>query len=311
MPSDTLFNRVMDAGLADWLSGLETEREQAVAASLQRKALAALGSGGLALLAYLQSKDPILSAFIAFGLFGAAWGWVDGPVRALKRQIKQEANSALAAALGASFTPDAPPSADFRTAEAFGLVARDPDRADYTDLWEGAFGGLDITMHEAHLQEWQGSGRNRRLVTVFRGVVMGYRFARAFHGITVLQRDQGALSWLDDGRETLGGVAMERVRMVDPRFESVFEVFGTDQVEARYLVHPAFCERLIETEAAFHGTNLRLVFAEGRVVVVLDTQDWFESGGLDAAGDEARLRETIGQLGALLDLARTLNERAR
>jgi hypothetical protein len=31
---------------------------------------------------------------------------------------------------------------------------------------------------------------------------------------------------------------------------------GTDPVEARYLVHPAYCERLIEMEQEFDGGQI-------------------------------------------------------
>lgn len=311
MASDALFRQVMESGLADWFAGLEADRVSAVDQANQRKALAGVGAGLAALAVFAFNRDPVLAAFVAFGLFGVAWAWADAPVQALKLRIKQEANSALAAALGATYSVETTPSGDYRTAEAFGLVPRNHDEADYTDSWTGSFGGLDLTLHEAHLQEWQGSGKHRRLVTVFRGVVMGYRFARDFHGITLLRREAFRLRLFGGNTERVGGMPLERVRMVDPRFEDVFEVLGTDQVEARYLIHPVFCERLIELENAFHGKDIRLVFAEGRVALVLNTQDLFESGGMDAAGDEARLRETIDQIGSLLDLARTLNERPR
>lgn len=311
MASEALFRQVMDAGLSDWFAGLDSDRAAAVEAANQRKLLAGIGAGVAALLAFVFSQDLILGVFVAFGAFGVAWSWADAPIRELKARIKDEANSALATALGATYSQQTSPSADYRTAEAFGLIPRNHDEAEYTDSWEGPFGGLDVSLHEAHLQEWQGSGKHRRLVTIFRGVVMGYRFARDFHGITLLRREAFRLRLFGGNTERVGGTALERVRMVDPRFENVFEVLGTDQVEARYLIHPAFCERLIELENAFHGKDIRLVFAEGRVALVLNTQDLFESGGMDAAGDEARLRETIDQIGSLLDLARTLNERPR
>lgn len=311
MPSDALFDQVMGAGLSDWYASLEADRVTAANTANQRKALAGVGAGLLGLGVFAVTLDPVLAGFVGFGLFGVAWAWADAPVQALKRRIKEEANSALAAALGASYQQETSPSADYRTAEAFGLVPRNPDEADYADSWEGPFGGLDLSLHEAHLQEWQGSGKHRRLVTVFRGVVMGYRFARAFHGVTLLRREGFRLRLFGGSKETVGGVELEPVRMVDPGFERVFDVLGTDQVEARYLIHPAFCERLVDLETAFHGKNIRLVFAEGRVVVVVETRDLFESGGMDAAGDEARLRETISQIGSLLELAQSLNERAR
>ena len=70
-------------------------------------------------------------------------------------------------------------------------------------------------------------------------------------------------------------------------------------------------ERLMEMEAAFNGQNMRLAFAQGRVVVVIETDDMFESGGIEADGDDARFATTIDQLGSLIDLTQALNERPR
>jgi len=38
---------------------------------------------------------------------------------------------------------------------------------------------------------------------------------------------------------------MKRVGLVDPVFEKIFEAYGTDQVEARYLLTPTFMQRLV------------------------------------------------------------------
>jgi hypothetical protein len=54
-----------------------------------------------------------------------------------------------------------------------------------------------------------------------------------------------------------------------------------------------------------------MVFGRGRVIVVMETYDMFESGGIDAQGDDERFATTIDQLGSLIDLTQTLNERPR
>jgi hypothetical protein len=38
----------------------------------------------------------------------------------------------------------------------------------------------------------------------------------------------------------------ERVRLEDPVFEKVYEVYGTDQVAARALLNPAFMEKMLK-----------------------------------------------------------------
>jgi hypothetical protein len=256
--------------------------------------------------------DQAEYGFVVGALIGGITWWVaNQPIQAISQQIKVRANEELGAALGLTYHPNGTPSSDFELATRMGLLPSDPDQADYSDFWEGKFGNSEGTLHEAHLQEYQQQGKHRRLVTVFQGVVIGYQFARPFTSTTLVRQDMGLLNGLFNFGSRLAGLKLEAIKMVHPDFERRFEVVSTDQVEARYLLHPAFCERLMEMEAAFHGHNMRLAFAQGRVVVVIETDDMFESGGIEADGDDARFATTIDQLGSLIDLTQTLNERPR
>jgi hypothetical protein len=99
--------------------------------------------------------------------------------------------------------------------------------------------------------------------------------------------------------------------MVDPRFEDAFDVYGTDQVEARYLVHPAYCERLIELEQEFEGDRLAALFLGGDLIVTLQTGNMFESATLNPKRDRELLGKTIAQFGSITKLVKLLNERPR
>ena len=48
---------------------------------------------------------------------------------------------------------------------------------------------------------------------------------------------------------------MEKVTLEDSRFESIFGVYGTDQVESRYLLTTAFMERMIKLREINSGIN--------------------------------------------------------
>lgn len=62
---------------------------------------------------------------------------------------------------------------------------------------------------------------------------------------------------------------MERVGFVDSRFEKTFEVFSTDQTEARALLDPAFMERLQELEHIFRlGETPAVAVFEGGAFLV-------------------------------------------
>jgi hypothetical protein len=311
MPGEALFKEVMDGGLRDWLAGQADARAGALAERSRRLMLAVAAGlivGGLTL-AFFRESLVFLGAGGA--VMGLGWAWAQKPVEAVTGDIKLAANDALAQALGVTYLPGGGPGADFALARTMGLLPARADEEAHTDFWHGTFKGVPIDLHESHLQEWVRQGKTRRLETIFRGVIVAWQFARPFAATTILKRDGGLLNMFSAWGAKLAGRGLEPVRFPDPRFEAVFELYSSDQVEARWLVHPAFCERLLEMERAFHARNLRMVFAQGRVVAVMETEDLLQTGGIDAAGDEARVAETIAQLDSLVTLATTLNERPR
>ncbi|WP_395781134.1 DUF3137 domain-containing protein [Aquidulcibacter sp.] len=312
MRHQALFDQVMTSGLRDWLDSQATAREEAKRQNLQILMIG-MGIAAAAAIAVMSfMPDQAEYGFVVGALIGGITWWVaNQPIQAISQQIKVRANEELGAALGLTYHPNGTPSSDFDLATRMGLLPSNPDQADYSDFWEGKFGSSEGTLHEAHLQEYQQQGKHRRLVTVFQGVVIGYQFARPFTSTTLVRQDMGLLNGLFNFGSRLAGLKLEAIKMVHPDFERRFEVVSTDQVEARYLLHPAFCERLMEMEVAFNGHNMRLAFAQGRVVVVIETDDMFESGGIEADGDDARFATTIDQLGSLIDLTQTLNERPR
>lgn len=84
-------------------------------------------------------------------------------------------------------------------------------------------------------------------------------------GRAVVVRDYGVANRLSQPQ------GMSRVGLVDRRFEKTFEVFATDQTEARALFDPALMERLQELEDIFVNTEQPAVgvFEHGFFLVAL------------------------------------------
>ena len=74
-----------------------------------------------------------------------------------------------------------------------------------------------------------------------------------------------------------GGV--EKVSLESTQFEDQFDVYSTDQVEARYLLTPEFMDRLLQSKYKF-GVKPYLAFAEGQIFLALDNRKiWFGGPG--------------------------------
>ena len=303
---------LMAGPLGAWLTG-QNEARAAVKARVRKvRIIAVCAAVGLFVAVLLFGGEG--ETAVKLGGFVGLAGFGIGEVlkRPMLDKLKGGINGAIAGALGLDYSVECTPGQTFERAKTFQLVPG-YDNSTFQDLWWGVLGDSPFTLHEACLTEQRGSGKNRRTVTVFQGSIMSLGFNRAFTSTTVIE-PHGERTRLFGGEQesvTIGGIEMGRVDMVDPRFEDRFTVWSNDQVEARYLVHPEYIERLVAVEQAFSGSDIRALFHGGDLLITLKSGDLFESGSLEADRDRALLEQSITQFGALADLAVKLNERAR
>lgn len=113
------------------------------------------------------------------------------------------------------------------------------------DFVRGTYKGVQISLCELALDKAFMEGDKRNYVNVFKGLVVKIRMHKSFSGQTVVRRDLGKMRNLAQGVFN----RLERITLEDPRFENRFEVYGDNQQEARYLLTPAFMERLLHLES--------------------------------------------------------------
>ncbi|QFT77616.1 DUF3137 domain-containing protein [Erythrobacter sp. THAF29] len=306
---------LMQGDLGDWLAEQSTMRDEAREKAYSRWTWgAAFLLPALAFLWFIPYSLGDFKFWIsAFAIGGVgAWGYV--PISEAKKAIKVGINSAIARSLGIEYSHDVEPGQEFEACCQYGLVPSF-DRSDFEDRWFGYLEGHGFELYEGHLEERRGSGKNRRWVTVFRGAVINMEFGRPFHSTTLLQRAGKHKKWFGlGGRKDsvkFDGHELAYVDQVHPAFEDVFEVWSDDQVEARVLVHPTYVEHLLALEKAFNGEAVRALFTKGAVVVAVESGNLFESGALNAEGDEERVAEAAAQFGALAELALAINQNER
>lgn len=301
---------LMAGELSTWLDSQTEVRRKAKADGRFRMLCGGAGAlviGFVTLLDLLPSQIGQAGAALAFA---AGWSWARKATRPVEQAIKAQMNSRIASALGLSFTNEGPAGGAFNTAKSFALLPS-YDNMRVEDFWTGILGGVAFTLHEATLTERRQSGKQRRNVTVFHGVIMAVEFARPFGSTVVIERSGSWGDWFGRDTATRGGVKLEEMRMVDPRIDDAFKLWTNDPVEARYLIHPAYAERLLDLEAKFSGQQLRAVFYDGQITIAIQTAAMFESGSLDADRDRANMDRTIAQIMSLVGVATAMNERPR
>jgi hypothetical protein len=117
-------------------------------------------------------------------------------------------------------------------------ILKDFERVKAEDEIAGTYHGIPVSIVETRLES--GSGDSTRVV--FDGLLVELTLPRNLTGTTLVVSDAGLVGnlkaqWRSDG--------LQCVRLEDPRFEKRYEVYSSDQIEARALLTPAFMERFM------------------------------------------------------------------
>lgn len=247
-----------------------------------------------------------LGALAGFGLF--AWGSSD--ITKLGKETKLMLVEPVAAQFDIAYELAPPRPDDIMTFRSLGLVPG-WDREKYEDKLTGLRNETPFEFYEAHLEEKRtttdSKGRTSTTwVTVFKGQCLVVKFHKQFQGVTKVYRDAGAFNFV----KKLGQGKSERVKLEDPVFEKAFEVYSTDQIEARYLLTPDFMERLIGLERTFKGRQVRCAFAGGQMLLACEGKDLLEPGSMQRKMDDlGRVREILEDFAAIFLLIDAMSQR--
>jgi hypothetical protein len=152
------------------------------------------------------------------------------------------------------------------------------DEADTEDYIQGSYKGVSLQIVEANLKKVRrnsNGGRSRR--TIFKGIFIQVDLHKKFSGKTIVKKDYGMVAnMLGDKFNTL-----DTVRLEDPVFEKMFQVYSDDQVEARYLLTTSFMDRLINLADIFGGKGIQCSFYDDKLLFMIPSkQNRFETGSI-------------------------------
>ena len=241
-PVDMVASDALAMQLKDVLDEVEAARMETVAA-INRRAFWRVPMGaaaGVALVVVGQFSDDApdfletLGLLIVSPIAGYVWASL-GPASAYARLYKDKVLPRLASSFGAlsyrgARTPDLSRLKEECIFRRFDVVEAD-------DEIFGTYRTRPISIIELKLTH--GSGKNKQ--TTFDGLLVTLELPRDTGAVTAVVSDAGGLGNFLDLQK---GQHRERVRLEDVAFEKIYEVYGTDQVASRALLHPAFMEKL-------------------------------------------------------------------
>ena len=144
------------------------------------------------------------------------------------------------------------------------------NRSILTDSVRGSHQNVTLDIMWAHLKQKRGKSTS----TVFKGLFVCLSMNKRFLGKTIVKRDLGLMNWADKPSEEL-----EKVNLEDPRFEEDFEVYASNQIEARYLLTPSFMERLQGLSNLFWGADVQASFYNQNLLLMIPLKKRYFSTG--------------------------------
>lgn len=230
---------------------------------------------GLTIGVWLYFSQPkIWPVSLVLVIVGMVLGMIPGWIKLAdaKNHFGKEHVGKVAAFLGLTHQAEQFEPPRFETFNQLGLVALG-DRRTFSHLISGTHDDSKFCIYQGKIEERRtrtvsdgknGTRTETYWVTVFDGQLLHSPYPRKFACTTIIARDHGWFNF-----KTRFGKAMKPMGLADPKFEKLFEVYTTDQVEGRFLVDPIFMTRLLELEANHKIRKTTAAFFEQGVFVAL------------------------------------------
>lgn len=295
--TDAQFDALYKTRIEPLFTAGEADRAAGIATFRKRMTIGGIASVAAGILVFAFMQEMIAGAFTVLLAGVVAFTIAYMPLQKLSDRMKQASLGAIADAIGVRYAESSgTPTALSRFSKLNLLPSY--DRSHFEDFFHGERQGCAFDLCEAKLEdERRDKDGDKDYVTVFRGQIIRISFPKKFNGVTVVKRD----AWVFNALRGMG--ELKRVGLGDSKFEKLFEVYSNDQVEARYLVHPVFMERLLHLEEAFNGRRIRCGFQEGDLLIAVEGEDKFEIGDMfKPLADPKRARKIVADIAEVMKL---------
>jgi hypothetical protein len=154
------------------------------------------------------------------------------------------------------------------------------DRFRGNDYVRGQIDGIALQFSDVHAEHRSRDSKGRaHWTTIFQGLYIVADFNKHFKGRTLVMPDLAENLF----GSFIGGMLQSRnftkdqlVKMDDPAFEKAFVVYGSDQIEARYILTHTMMARLMKLKKDT-GSKIYVAFKGEKIMIAIDyDKDLFE-----------------------------------
>ncbi len=187
---------------------------------------------------------------------------------------------------------------------------RPPDRFSEEDCVSGTLGQTHIFFSEIHAErKTKDSDGHRKYTTLFQGLFFQANFNKSFKGTTFIfpdlaERLLGGFGKALQAKKSRHG---ELIKLEDPEFERLFAVYGSDQIEARYILSTSLMQRLIDLRKKVNQEIFVAFVANQIYIGISSSQDLFEPRVFRSMLEFAPAHEYFETLQMMLGIVDDLN----
>jgi hypothetical protein len=152
------------------------------------------------------------------------------------------------------------------------------DRYKGDDLVEGLIGTTDFCFSELHTEYKTQSGKNTSWHTIFRGLFFITKFKKDFSGKTIILPDaaEKLFGFIGQSMQSWNFSRDQLIKLENPEFEKEFVVYGTNQIESRYILTPKMMEQIVDFKKKY-GKQIYISFVGSLAFVAVSyDRDMFE-----------------------------------
>ena len=188
------------------------------------------------------------------------------------------------------------------------------------DCFYGRYEGVPFKILETHIWEERGSGKSRQVITAHKGVIIEFQTNKHTKNRTIIQTKGDTTAKQAPFVYTLMSAVgclqillqndfnkfsiiisliiivlvaifefshskkeepLNKITLEDMTFNKRFDVYSSDQIEARYMITTAFMERFYQIKTTFKADNIKCSFIGNKLIIALQTnKNLFEIGSL-------------------------------
>lgn len=175
------------------------------------------------------------------------------------------------------------------------------NRESIEDGFEGDYNGVHIALQEVNLDDLERDPQNKnrtREMPVFNGVFVRLTVRKSFEGHTVIMPNNALLTWFRTRFSEF-----QKVKLVAPKFERLYDVMGTDQVESRVIMNPAFIERFMQAGEILRARYMEVSFLANEILIaVARNRPLFEYDPLWQKITTERLHKKVADIETVMQL---------